>query len=122
MNTNPEFLKERLKQIDEEREAILKLLSIWSGELQKAGVRAVPKITSDSYSIRGRVVDATIELIHKLGKQVGNQEILINLDERGISLGDTKNKQANLNAILSAETKKKSGRLKKVARGVYDIK
>lgn len=115
-----EALEARLTQLDEERETIQKLIAIWKG--QSSLPKLPPKITASSYSIQGRVVDAIIELIHKLGKQVGNQEILSHLEERGISLGDTKNKDASLAALLSQEVKKKSARLKKVARGVYDIK
>ena len=115
-----ESLEARLKELDEERDAIEKLIAIWRG--QPAHSKLSSTITATSYSVRGRVVDAIIELIHKMGKQVGNKEILEHLAERGISLGDTKNKEASLAAILSQEVKKKSARLRKVARGVYDIK
>jgi repressor of nif and glnA expression len=72
--------------------------------------------------VRGRVVDAIIELIHASGRQVTSKEILEHLEERGTSLGNTKNKPAMLAAMLSQETMKKSARLRKVARGVFDIK
>jgi hypothetical protein len=120
-NNSLEVLEKRLQEIEEEKEAILKLISIWKG--QPVQTTATPKITATSYSITGRVVDATVELIHKLGKQVGNQEILDYVNEKGISLGNAKNKKAMLSALLSQEIRKKSGaRLRSVARGVYDLK
>lgn len=117
---NSEMLKARLRELEEEKKAIENLLGIWEG--RKIAEKLPPKVTAASYSTRGRVVDAIIELIHTLGKQVGNKEILSYLEERGISLGDTKNKQAMLAAMLSQEIRKKSARLRKIARGVYDLK
>jgi len=109
-----------IERLQKELELTQKMIALRKGHLSDDP--SPPKVTAKSYSVRGRVVDAIIELIHNLGKQVGNKEILENLNERGISLGDTKNKQAMLAAILSQEIKKKSARLRKVARGIYDIK
>lgn len=49
-------------------------------------------------------------------------EILAYVDEKKLSLGDTKNREASLAAILSQEIVKKSARLRRVERGVYDLK
>ncbi len=122
-NTNTlEALEARLKEIDEEGEAIRKLIAIWKGQPISESTPTRAKILSNTFSVRGRAVNAVIELIHKNGRQVTNDEILNFIEEKGISLGDTKDKQASLAAILSQETAKKSARLRRVARGVYDLK
>lgn len=117
-------LQKEVDRIQKELKLTEDMIAVRKGQSPKSGGhQGIPlKVTATSYSVRGRVVDAAIELIHNLGKQVGNKEILESLNERGISLGGTKNKPAMLAAILSQEIKKKSARLKKVARGVYDIK
>lgn len=118
-----EELKKRLEIIDREREAIVNLIAVYEGNPNEDYVKnKIVKSTPTSFSVRGRVVDSIIELIHKYGRQVSNKEIMDYLDQKGVSLGDTKNKQASLAAILSAETKKKSARLRKITRGVFDIK
>lgn len=126
MTITVEMLENQKKALQKELERIQKEIGLTEEMIAIRKGQPIPvdsqRITATSYSIRGRVVDATIDLIHSSGKQVGNKEILEYLAKRGISLGDTKNKQSMLNAILSQEVKKKSARLKKVARGVYDIK
>lgn len=118
-----EELKKQLEILEKEREAILNLVSLYEGNtVETYSSNTLPKTTPTSYSFRGRVVDAIIEFIHKTGRQVNSKEILDYLEQKGISLGNTKNKQASLAAILSAEIQKKSARLRKVARGVFDIK
>ncbi len=114
-------LQKMLERIQNELKLTEDMIALRQGQPSR-NIVLPPKITATSYSVRGRVVDGIIELIHSLGKQVGNKEILDYLNERKISLGDTKNKQAMLAAILSQEVKKNSARLRKVARGVYDIK
>jgi len=126
MENSVELLESRLKQLDEERDTILKLIAIWKGQPQ--GIGGSPhsphhtKNVSTSTSIRGRVVDAVIELIGKMGRQVSNEEVLVFVKEKGLSLGDTQNEPASLAAILSQEIVKKSARLKRIARGMYDLK
>ena len=117
-------LKERLAKIEEERGAILKLLEIWGEVSPVIGLSGSPETKKplQSNTISGRVVDATIELIHSLGRQATNKEILEYVEKRGLSLGETADKQRNLSAILSNDVKKPNGRLKSVARGVYDIR
>jgi hypothetical protein len=117
-NTYLQTLEAKLKQLDEQREALLKLIAFEHGE--KISTRTSPPVTSSSIS--GRVVSAIIELIHKNGRQVRTEEILAYIEEKKLSLGDTKNKEASLAAILSQEVTKKSARLRRVERGVYDIK
>jgi hypothetical protein len=116
-------LRTRLEALEKEREYLMGLISIYEGEpIENNSSSTSHKITPTSFSVAGRVVDSIIELIHSKGRQVSSKEILAYLDQKGVSLGDTKNKPASLAAILSAEMKKKSVRLKKVARGVFDIK
>jgi hypothetical protein len=67
-------------------------------------------------------VDAAIELVYKIGRHVTNEEVLVFVEEKKISLGNTADKAHAIGAILSQECEKKSARLKRVARGVYDIK
>jgi hypothetical protein len=114
-------LLEEIERIQKELKLIDNMILVRKGQPTKPALLP-QRIAGTSHSVRGRVIDAAIELIHTLGKQVENKEILEDLNKRGISLGDTKNKQAMLAAILSQEIRKKSARLKKVARGVYDIK
>jgi|GEM_PF-2537545 len=120
-----ESLKARLAAIEKERDAILAVIAVYAEqplEDSNAYTPVTVRLQPISFSVRGRVVDGIIELIHRVGRQVTNKEILDHLEEKGISLGDTKNKQAMLAAMLSQEVIKKSARLKKVARGVFDIK
>jgi hypothetical protein len=114
-----QMLEEKLKQLDEHRDALLKLISFERGET--VPTRTSAPVTSSS-SISGRIVNAIIELIHKNGRQVRTEEILACIEEKKLSLGDTKNKEASLAAILSQEVAKKSARLRRVERGVYDLK
>jgi len=123
-----DVLRARLEALNQEKDALERLISIYEGQPVNDPLSSMSSSTNHhrstppSFSIRGRVVDSIIELIHKQGRQVSSREILENLEEKGISLGDTKNKPAMLAAMLSQETTKKSARLRKIARGVFDIK
>src|SRR5437867_13022588 len=97
LETQKRELQRMLERIQGELKLTEDMIALRTGRGNKSGMLP-PKITASSYSIRGRVVDAIIELIHSVGKQVGNKEILAYLNERKISLGDTKNKQAMLAA------------------------
>lgn len=97
-NTYLQMLEEKLKQLDEHRETLLKLIAFEHGE--SSPVRISSPVASSS-SISGRIVNAIIELIHKNGRQVRTEEILACIEEKKLSLGDTKNKEASLAAILS---------------------
>lgn len=114
-------LQKRLAQLDQEREAILKLLEVW-GDPDASTSLSLPKATAQSFSVGGRIVDAVAELIHKTGRPVKNSEILEYLKEKQLPLGNSKNPERMLAAILSNETKKKDARLKKAARGYYEIR
>lgn len=124
-----ETLKARLMELDKERELLLQLIEIRSGGGLGVG-ESKPEVVFQSpvsqqkrsNTIRGRVVDATIELIHKLGRNVSNEEVLNFVEEKKISLGNTADKVRTIGAILSQECDKKSARIKRVTRGVYDIK
>ena len=118
-NTFLQVLEEKLKQLDEQRETLLKLIAYEGGE---GLVNRAPSNITSSSSISGRIVNAVIELIHKNGRQARTDEILAYIEEKKLSLGDTKNKEASLAAILSQEVAKKSARLRRVERGVYDLK
>ncbi|MFN0156615.1 MAG: hypothetical protein ACKVRP_00920 [Bacteroidota bacterium] len=117
-----EILEERLRQVDEQREALAKLIAIEKGQPQIMLTTATMKSTPPLSTVSGRVVDAIIELIHTRGRQVRTEEILAYVEERQLSLGNTKNKEASLAAMLSQEIAKKSARLRRVERGVYDLK
>ncbi len=116
-------LEARLLELEKERELLVQLIAIQKGEMPKEG-RAVLMSTphTGSNTIRGRVVDATIELVHKSGRNVSNEEVLNFVEEKKISLGNATDKVRAVGAILSQECDKKSAKLKRVARGVYDIK
>jgi len=118
-----ESIQARLEEIEKERELLLQLIALHKGEPSKVAKSvsfSSPGLRSNT--IRGRVVDATIELIHKIDRHVTNEEVLQFVEEKKISLGNTGDKAHAIGAILSQECEKKSARLKRVARGVYDIK
>jgi DNA replication protein DnaD len=118
-----EVLDEKLKQVEEQREALLKLIALEKGHSTRTNqtIQTVAPLLTSS-SVRGRIVDAIIEMIHARGRQVRSEEILAYIEEKQLSLGNTKNKDATLAAILSQEIAKKSARLRRVERGVYDLK
>ncbi len=115
-----ETLEAELRQLDEKREVLLKLIAIEKSQPIPTEPFSEGFLQSAS-SVRRRVVNAAIELIHRTGHRVTNREILAYVEEKGLSLGSTKNKEASLAAILSQETAKKSARLRRVERGVYDL-
>jgi hypothetical protein len=117
-----EALEARLQQIDSERDLLIQMIALRKGEpsVSKTPLASIPK--SGTSSVRGRVIDAVIELIHKTGRQVTNREILEFIEAKQLSLGNVKNRSTGLGAILSQESAKTTARIKQVARGVYDIK
>ena len=118
-----EMLQERLAKIEEEKSTILKLLDIWG---EKRGALSLPfkdEIkSSQSFSISGRIIDAVVELIHKTGRPVKNSEIMEYMKEKQLPIGNAENPERMLAAILYNETKKKDARLKKAARGYFEIR
>jgi hypothetical protein len=117
-----EALEARLQQIDAERSLLLQMIALRKGEPSTGNSLPVSISKSGSASVRGRVIDAVIELIHKVGRQVTNKEILAFIEEKQLSLGNVKNRTTGLGAILSQECAKSSARIRQVARGVYDVK
>jgi len=122
-NEHIEGLKARLAKLDEEREAILNLLKVW-GENPPldSDPRSRKKSSIQSFTTSGRIVDATIELIHRLSRPAKNSEIMEYVKEKQLPLGKTDKPDRMLAAILANEGKKKDGRLKSVARGYWEIK
>ena len=112
-------LEAELKRLDAQRDLLQRYIALKKGESIKSA-STVP--ASQSSGIRGRIIDAVVELIHKNGRQVTNKEILAYVEEKQLSLGNMKNRVTGLGAILSQESKKNSARIKQVTRGVYDIK
>jgi hypothetical protein len=115
-----EWVKARLEQLERERVALLSLLEVYGSSPTDMPVTA--GVHKRSFSTGGRVVDAVIELIHRNGRPVKNSEIMEYLKEKDVPLGNTDNPERMLSAILSNECKKKEGRLKKAARGYYEIR
>ena len=114
-------LETELKRLDAQREIVLQYIALKKGENVKSVGHHVQ--SSGSSSVRGRVIDAVLELIHRNGRQVTNKEILAYVtEEKQLSLGNVKNKVAGLGAMLSQECRKKSARIRQVSRGVYDLK
>lgn len=119
-----ESMEARLAELEKERDLLTQLIALHKGQptTESRTVSFSSPVGSQSNTIRGRVVDATIELIHKYGRNVSNEEVLKFVKEKKISLGNTEDESRAVGAILSQECEKKSARLKRVARGVYDIK
>jgi hypothetical protein len=116
-----EWIKSRLAQLDKERDALINLLEVYGGETTDISVSS-SKSQKRSFSTGGRIVDTVVELIHKSGRPVKNSEIMDYVKEKGVPFGNTNNPERMLSAILSNETKKKDARLKKAARGYYEIR
>jgi hypothetical protein len=114
-------LESELKKLDAQRDLLVKYIALRKGENIKAEHPTVPQSSGGS-SVRGRIIDAAVELIHKEGRQVTNKEIMAYIEEKQLSLGNVKNRVTGLGAILNQESKKTSGRIKQVTRGVWDMK
>ena len=115
-------LEAELKQLDAQRELVLRYIALKKGGSIKSSAHVAPE-GSGSSSVRGRVIDAVVELVQKHGRQVTNKEILTYvLEDKQLSLGNVKNKVSGLGAILGQEAKKKSGRIRQVSRGFWDVK
>lgn len=115
-------LEAELKQLDAQRELVLRYIALKKGGSVKSSSH-VSSHNSGSSSVRGRVIDAVLELVEKNGRQVTNKEIMSYvIEDKQLSLGNVKNKEAGLGAILSQEAKKKNGRVKQVSRGFWDKK
>ena len=115
-------LEAELRRLDAQRELVLQYIALKKGESMKSSAHIV-STSSGSVSIRGRVIDAVVELVQKYGRQVTNKEILAYVsEEKQLSLGNMKNKVSGLGAILNQESKKKTARIKQVSRGVWDAK
>ena len=65
------------------------------------------------------VIDAVLGLIDQKGHNVTNREILEYFSEKHIFVDGWKDKDSKLGAILWAEEKKDSGRVRKVKRGIW---
>ena len=119
--TSIQWIKTRLANLEKERVALLNLLEIY-GEGGSIDLPIVPEGKPSSFSLSGRIVDAVIELVHKKGRPAKNSEIYEFLQKKGVPLGNADNPERMLSAILSNETKKKGARLRKAARGYFDIR
>ena len=116
-------LEAEKRRLEAEIKALSDLIAVKSGGNAKSGVKHFSPQVSESTSIRGRVIDAVVELVEKNGRQVTNKEIMTYVIEvKQLSLGNMKNKVTGLGAILSQESQKKNGRIKQVSRGVWDKK
>lgn len=125
-NNKLDWIESRLKQLDEEREALNTLVSIYKEKTVSPVVPKAKRIRTRGkkrgVSITRMVTDAAVELIKKTGKPVKILDIYNELESKKISLGKSKNKKAFLSVIIAQELKKKDSLLKKVKRGVYNIK
>src|SRR5437879_9701173 len=107
-----ESLEARLIEIEKERELLLQLIAIHKGEAPKEGrTVSMSSPRPGSNTIRGRVVDAAIELVHMMSRNVSNEEVLEFVQKKGISLGTTTDEVRTIAAILSKECSKKSAKL-----------
>lgn len=120
------YLEKRLRDIERERIQILaalegleKSVSLRSPDVNSWGTN-LRQYPSNPHSLQGKVVNSTIALIKKEGREVSSAEILHDLREKKISLG--KNEPMTLAAVLGQEITKRSARLVRVARGLYNLK
>lgn len=115
-------LEAELKKLESQSKLIAELIALRKGESIKSTGTTASTFNSGSSSVRGRIIDAVIELIHNSGRQVTNKEIMAYIEEKQLSLGNMKNRATGLGAILSQEAAKQSARIKQVTRGVWDLK
>ena len=114
-------LEAEKKRLEAQLKLISDLLSLRKGE----GIRSSSHLISPdstSSTVRGRIIDAVVELIKQQGRQVTNKEILAHVEEKQLSLGNIKNKVTGIGAMLGQESKKKSARIRQVTRGTWDLK
>ncbi len=114
-------LEAELKRLDAQRDLLVRYIALRKGEGVKSGHPSTVQSSGRS-SVRGRIIDAVVELIHKNGRQVTNKEIMAYVEEKQLSLGNMKNRVTGLGAILGQEAKKTTARIKQVTRGVWDLK
>ncbi len=107
-------LRTQLQALEEKHNALASLVM--------RAMRPVTNVSlSSPYSLQGKVVGGAIELCISHGGPATSKDILTFLEhEKGIDLG--RRKRALLAAILGQEVKKKSARLQRVARGMYNIR
>lgn len=127
-----ENLKEMLAKVDAEMSSLSKRREMLASLLNDFGenVPAADRLISSAKSLQsktsntvgGRVIDAVVELIHSMGRQVSKTEIFDYCEQKRLSLGNTDNKSGNLGAILSNEAKKPNARIKRVEQGKYDVR
>ena len=115
-------LESELKRLEAKKKLVLELIALTRGENVKSSIVHSAPSSSGSSSVRGRIIDAVVELIHNVGRQVTNKEILAHIEEKQLSLGNMKNKVTGLGAILSQESKKQSARIRQVTRGTWDLR
>ena len=119
-----------LKQFKELEELRAKIIEDLSKEGFKLNPNPQPPIIETSnlakmvesspYSLQGKVITAVIQLIKQKKQHVTSQEILKFIQKKDIDLGNYP--AMMLAAILGQEVNKRSARLIRVARGLYDIK
>ncbi len=120
-----EGLKARLSKLEAERTAIMNLLEVWGESPPIDDGTSVSHRTSKSatsFTTGGRIVDATVELIHKLGRPAKNAEIMEYIREKQLPLGNTATPDRMLAAILNNESKKSGARIRNAARGYWDVR
>ena len=114
-------LKSRLRDIEEEKKAILKLIFIYQKPFKG---KIFDGENSEKYSTRRQsaVVDLALRLIQQSGVPVQTYEVGRQAIEEKIFNGTFAEKRAYVSMILNAETRKKFGCLKKIGRGKFDVR
>jgi hypothetical protein len=129
--TKVRALEVELKEIIDQQKSLLRRTEALKVQIKTARffdalyvpLDTLPQISFDvqnPITLQGSVVNNVIELIRRNGREVSNGEILEFLQEKGVDLGD--NEPVLLAAILRQEVNKKSARLVRVSRGLYDVR
>lgn len=124
-NAKRKILQTHLKkEMLEEFDSIERAINILRGQQESAPLvsQAPGGPTPPASSLQGLVINAVVDLIHKRGRQVSNDEIINYLEEKQISLGSSKNKRGALASMLFKESNKSDGKIKQVERGKYYLK
>lgn len=122
-NARKKILREHLKkEVLEQLESIEKAIALLKSQQDVSASISPNSSALPATSLQALVVNAVVELIHRAGRPVRNEEILAFLDEKQITLGDAKNKNGALAGILFQENKRKDGKIKRVTRGTYHLK
>lgn len=113
-------LKSRLNALNEEREALSRLISLY--ETQRAAKNRIVGKKRTFSQLHDSVVKVAIQLAHQTGEPVPNRDVSAHAVRTGILHNDPGKNKALISYFLHKEAEYRDGRLKKVGRGLFDVR